>query len=199
MAAREPDLLTSLEGHYNRARTLQARFVQRHTFGGVTRVESGKVYFLKPGRMRWEYESPEEKLFLSDGTHVYLYVPAERQVSRSRLSDAADWRVPFALLLGRIDFSELFSRVEIHRVERTAQAPLTQLRALPKSQRQGFTEIWLDVNEARRLERIEIRQAGDVLMEFHFREWREGHALPPDLFRLRVPPGTAWVDAPLVP
>ncbi|HSC78343.1 MAG TPA: outer membrane lipoprotein carrier protein LolA, partial [Candidatus Acidoferrales bacterium] len=56
-----------VERHYNRISTLEAEFVQRHTLGATTLVESGRVYFRKGGRMRWEYESPEAKLFLADG------------------------------------------------------------------------------------------------------------------------------------
>lgn len=189
-------LTRELAEHYNRLRALQARFIQRYTLGRVTRVESGTVYFQKPGRMRWEYESSEEKLFLSDGRYVYLYVPSERQVSRAQLRESPDWRAPFGLLLGQVNFQRLFSRIEIKPVSRPGQPPLTQLRGLPKSPHQGFTEIWLDVNAQRQLERIEIRQSDGAVIEFHFREWRENPRLPPDLFRLHVPPGTAWIDAP---
>lgn len=197
--AGETRITVALEKHYNRVRTLQARFIQRYTLGQITRVESGTVYFQKPGKMRWEYDSPEEKLFLSDGSYVYLYVPSEQQVSRNRLRETADWRAPFALLLGRVDFSKLFSRVEIKSSPRAGRRSLTQLRGLPKSRRQGFTEIWFDVNPQRQVERIEIRQPDGGLMEFHFRDWQENHPLSPELFRLRVPPGTVWIDVPASP
>ena len=190
----EADVVAALERHYNRLRSLQAEFVQRYTLGQTTWVESGTVYFQKPGKMRWEYESPEEKLFLCDGTYVYLYVPAEQQVSRSRLREARDWRVPFGLLLGRVDFFELFSRIEIKPIERPDQPRLTQLRGLPKSARQGFSEVWMDVNVGQQLQRIEIRQPDGSIMEFHFRRWRENPHLAPELFQLRVPPGTIWID-----
>ena len=192
----EPGPARSLAQRYNRARTLQARFVQRYTFGRTTRIESGSVYFQKPARMRWEYDPPDAKVFLSDGRDVYLYVPGERQVSRRPVRESADWRTPFGLLLGRVDFKKLFSRVETKTTHRPAQPPLTQLRGLPRSPRQGFTEVWIDLNPKGQLERIEIRQPDGALMEFHFRDWRENQPLPPDLFRLRVPRGTVWLDMP---
>jgi len=190
----EPDVVAALARHYNRLRSLQAEFVQRYTLGQTTWVESGRVYFQKPGRMRWEYQSPEEKLFLCDGSYVYLYVPAEQQVSRSRLDVARDWRLPFGLLLGRLDFFALFSRLEIKPIARPGQTALTQLRGLPKSEQQGFREVWLDVNLSLQLQRIEIRQSDGSVLEFHFRGWRENPHLAPELFRLRVPPGTIWID-----
>src|SRR5204863_5216476 len=44
--------------------------------------ESGHLYLMRPRMMRWEYKKPEEKLFVSDSKNVYLYVPADRQVSK---------------------------------------------------------------------------------------------------------------------
>ena len=39
----------------------------------------------KPGRMRWAYTAPEEKLFVSDGVKMYAWVPADRQVTVSSM------------------------------------------------------------------------------------------------------------------
>lgn len=194
-ASEQARITRSLEQHYNRLRSFEARFVQRYTLGRLTRVESGTVYFQKPGKMRWDYDAPEEKTFLADGRLLYLYVPAEGRVSRSRLSEAGDWPAALRLLFGRVEFGKLFARVEVKQTLRTGQPGLTQLRGLPKSADQGFREIWLDLNPRGQLERIEVRQHDGGLMEFHFRSWREDPRLPRKLFRLRVPPGTITVDA----
>jgi hypothetical protein len=114
---------------------------------------------------------------------------------RTRLREAADWRVPFGLLTGRVEMAELFARVEIKPTVRPGQPLLIQLRGLPRHERQGFSEVWFDLNPQGQLERVEIRQPDGALMEFHFRDWRENEPLPARLFRLEVPPGTAWLDA----
>jgi len=75
-------LATSIQRHYDRVRDFQADFT--HTYvGGILRkktVERGRMAVRKPGRMRWTYTQPEEKLFVSDGNRVYSYVPADKQV-----------------------------------------------------------------------------------------------------------------------
>ena len=63
--------------------------------------------------MRWEYESPEQKLFLVDGTNVWFYVPADRTVSRAKMKESSDWRTPIALLVGKADLSRLCRSIEI--------------------------------------------------------------------------------------
>src|SRR3984957_17239455 len=103
----------AMEAHYHRATTLKAHFFEKYSDGnGGVSAESGTVYFSKPGRMRWEYESPEEKLFLVDGSYVWFYVPADHTASRAKLSQSSDWRTPLALLAGKTDLSKLCRRIE---------------------------------------------------------------------------------------
>jgi outer membrane lipoprotein carrier protein len=75
-------LAASIQRHYDQVRDFQADFT--HTYvGGILRkktVERGRMAVRKPGRMRWNYTQPEEKLFVSDGNRVYSYVPADKQV-----------------------------------------------------------------------------------------------------------------------
>ncbi len=196
-AAGEPgvaEVRRALERHYNTTSTFEADFVQRYTLGAQTLVESGRVYFQKPGLMRWEYSVPQEKLFFTDGKYAYLYVPEERQVRRQSLKKAQEWQAAFALLLGRVDLGRLFTALELVRIHHLQSPARWQLRGLAKSDQQAFREVWFDLDEAYRVLRLEIRQRDGSLMEFHFRRWQENHPLPRELFRLRVPPGTAWIE-----
>ncbi|MGH9805136.1 MAG: LolA family protein [Candidatus Acidiferrales bacterium] len=197
LPASEPDVkdvTRAVEQHYNQARTLEADFVQRYTLGAQTLVESGRVYFQKPGRMRWDYTHPADKLFLTDGEYAYLYVSGEQQVRRQPIKKAPEWQAAFALLLGRVELRRVFSGLELVRVHRLEGKTRWQLRALPMSDKQAFTEIWFDLDSSYRILRVEIRQRDGSLMEFHFRGWQENRPLSPELFQLRLPPGTSWVD-----
>src|SRR5580693_6033388 len=98
----------ALEARYHHAASLKAVFFERYSDGnGGGSAESGTVYFSRPGRMRWEYESPEQKLFIVDGTNVWFYVPADNTASRAKLKESSDWRTPLALLTGKADLSKL--------------------------------------------------------------------------------------------
>src|SRR6266853_4799972 len=82
VAASATDLAQSLQHKYDTVRDFSADFV--HTYqGGVLHkqiTERGHVLVKKPGKMKWDYTSPEKKLFISDGVRVYSYIPADRQV-----------------------------------------------------------------------------------------------------------------------
>ena len=107
------DLARAVQTHYQQVRDFTASFEQAYVGGALKRrtVERGTVAIRKPGRMRWDYESPEKKLFVSDGTRMYFYVPADKQVRVSAMP--ADGRVPTPILFlaGRGDLLRDF-RVE---------------------------------------------------------------------------------------
>jgi outer membrane lipoprotein carrier protein len=72
----------ALEMRLAAVRGLTARFTQEVDSAALPapQVESGLFYMLRPGRMRWEYQSPPGKLAVADGTSTWLYLPEDRQV-----------------------------------------------------------------------------------------------------------------------
>src|ERR1043165_7441111 len=80
----------AVDQHYNRLQTLEAGFTEIYQGAGIERTETGTLWLKKPGKMRWEYRSPEEKLFVSDGAEAWLYLPAEKQVHKSSLKELED-------------------------------------------------------------------------------------------------------------
>jgi outer membrane lipoprotein carrier protein len=217
--AKDPDsakaIAQLLEEHYRHAQTLRAVFLERYSAGPRdARVESGTVYFRRPGRMRWEYEAPEKKLFVADGKTVWFYVPADRTVTKAPIKESSDWRTPLALLTGRANLSRLCSRIDLA-VQKTAPAGHSILRCLPQGEKDlrppagaassqdstelpgagDFTEVLLEVNSSDgQLASVRIRQAGGIEIEYRFGDWREGLPLPEEMFQFRPPPGVAIVD-----
>src|SRR5260370_41492088 len=95
------NIVHRLETRYHSARTLQATFLERYVENGrVVRTEAGIAYFRRPGKMRWEYPSPEKNLFLVDGKWAWFYVPADHTVTAGPPKGSTDWRTPLALLSG---------------------------------------------------------------------------------------------------
>lgn len=187
-------VVRAVEGRYEKVRTLKATFLERYSEGRrAVRVESGTVYFSRPGRMRWEYEAPESKFFLSDGKTVWFYVPDDRTVTRAKLKESSDWRTPLALLTGKARFSRFCGRMEWADVRVQARNHRA-LRCLPKSEEAPFREVIFEVDAAYRLARILIREPGDVETEFLFANWQENVALPEVMFHFQAPPGVAIVE-----
>src|SRR5436305_9036955 len=95
------DLARQVDEHYNQLRSLKAGFTEIYSGTGAERTESGTLWLKKPGKMRWEYRSPKEKLFLSDGKDAWFYVPGDRQARKESAKKLEDIRSPLAFLLGK--------------------------------------------------------------------------------------------------
>jgi outer membrane lipoprotein carrier protein len=204
-----------VEEHYRLPRTLRAVFLERFSEGPKqARIESGTVYFRRPGQMRWEYESPEKKLFLVDGKDTWFYVPFDHTVTKTPVKESSDWQTPLALLTRKMDFSRLCSQIDVIS-QPGVPADHSVLRCLPKgtgetsrvgeapptppdqrlSQGEKYTSVLLEVNSATgELARIEIQEAGGIELEYRFGNWQTDVPLPPEMFRFQVPPGVAIVN-----
>src|SRR5262249_23353627 len=107
-------VVSRFERTYRAARTLRANFFERYLEGGKEiRVEAGTAYFSRPGKMRWEYESPERNLYIVDGKWSWFYVPADHTVTRIRARESSDWRTPLALLAGEMKVSRICADVTV--------------------------------------------------------------------------------------
>jgi outer membrane lipoprotein carrier protein len=200
-------VVNALEQRYRHANTLSAVFLERYSDGnGAATAESGTVYFSQPGRMRWEYESPEQKLFLVDGANAWFYVPADHTASRAKVNESSDWRTPLALLAGKANLAQLCRDIQI--VDPHAQgaakedAPIsaddTVLRCVPRgesnAQASAEQNVLLETDSDAHLVRVVIHEPGGVVTEFRFGNWRENIAIPEIKFHFQAPPGVAIVD-----
>lgn len=205
-------LAAKLEARYRTAHTLQADFLERYSENGqVLRSEAGTAFFRRPGKMRWEYESPEKDVFLVDGKTAWFYVPADHTVTRAPAKLSTDWRTPLALLAGEIKLSRICARIEEAADVKPANASNTVLSCILKggaeeSAKAGaknvperahadgdsvFLEIVPDTGD---LARALLRESGGVEVEFRFANWRFDPPLQDSLFRFDVPRGVAIVD-----
>ena len=192
--APEP-FLRQLEFSYSGVRTLRAEFTQTYVWGGRKRVESGTVYLVRGGSMRWEYRRPKEKLFLSDGKQLILYVPEEKQLTRSLVKTSEDLRVPFSLLLSRLNLRKVFSRIEL--VEQGAPFSPGErvLRGFPKSGReQDFSDALFEITPTWDVRRLLVSFLDHSTMEYVFDQVERNVAVSPSLFQFTPPPGTQIID-----
>ena len=205
-------VIARLEARYRSARTLQATFLQRYTENGhLIRVEAGTVYFRRPGKMRWEYESPEKNLFLVDGKTAWFYVQADRTVTRVPAKESTDWRTPLALLAGEMKVSRVCDHVrfaEQELPESTADTMLycelrgskTSSKKLPgtnnkPAQEESQDAVYFEVaRSSGELVRVLVKDSGGTGIEFRFANWQSDPRVDDSLFRFTVPFGVAIVN-----
>jgi outer membrane lipoprotein carrier protein len=93
---RVEQVVEKIQKRYDAAKDFRARFNQTLTNAAFGRKTSstGEVLLKKPGRMRWNYAQPEPKMYLSDGTTLWLYEPEDRQAFKQDLKSS---QLPSAL------------------------------------------------------------------------------------------------------
>ena len=98
-------LAEAIQKRYDQVRDFSADFVHVYK-GGTLRMqatERGTVLIKKPGKMRWQYNTPEDKLFVSDGRTMYAYFPADAQVTVSLMPLDDEASAAVLLLTGKGD------------------------------------------------------------------------------------------------
>lgn len=184
------DILRRLERKFARLRSLTAQFDHIYQAPGMRLFhESGHVWLRRPRYMRWEYTHPEVKLFVSDGKMVYLYVPADRQVVRQKLSQVDDLRAAFIFVLGRSHLREYFTRIALNpKSERPVEAGDVVLQFTPKPRYAAFAELIVEVEPSTlTLRRVSIIEIGGARSDFLFSHVRENVPISLDKFRFTIP------------
>jgi chaperone LolA len=192
-------LARAVDEHYNRLRSLQADFTEIYRGTGMDRQESGTLWLKKPRKMRWEYRSPKEKLFVTDGKDVWFYLPVERQLRKTDLKKLDDLRSPLAFLLGKTKLeSELRGLSKV-----VDQPPLgagnTLLRGVPQAMADRVSEVQLEITVANQIVRIILTDVDGATTEFRFASLKENLDLADARFRFTPPPGVETVEGELGP
>jgi len=91
-----------VQEHYEHIKSFKARFVQESYLAALDASErsSGNMMFLKPGRMRWDYQSPEKQSFILKDDALSLYQPEENQLVLDSFSQLLITDLPVAFIMG---------------------------------------------------------------------------------------------------
>jgi outer membrane lipoprotein carrier protein len=184
------DFARRVQDKVNGMRDFSADFVQTYE-GGVLRkraTERGRVEVKKPGRMRWTYTAPEEKLFVADGRKMYFWVPADKQVVVRDVPPDDQAATPVLFLTGRgqlaRDFTVSYTTLE--------QAPVgtVALKLVPRRPERDYD--WLTLVVDRQTLALRMLVAGDSqggTSTFSFSNLKENTGLPDGSFTFKVPRG----------
>ena len=184
-------IVTRLQARYDETDGFRADFVQEVTSAtlGQTLRSRGQVFFKKPGRMRWEFTEPQQ-LLIADGSALWLYQPAERQVVKTPFQYAFSSQTPVSFLTGVGRLEEDFSVLP-----QGETSSVYQLRLTPKQAAEAIGLLDIEVSK----ETFDILQAliTDPLgntTRVSFTNIERETALGDDLFRFELPPGIDLVE-----
>jgi len=141
-AARTGDILERLEDRYA-GRNFSADFRQESTLKAmdITDTASGHAWFKHPGKMRWEYQAPEQHVIITDGETLWIHRPADNQVI---IGDAAKYFGTGKGASFLADFTLIRKAFDVS-LEKAAENHW-RLKLVPEEKRIDLSAIYLKVN-----------------------------------------------------
>lgn len=184
----------AVDQHYNRLKSLKSLFTETYQAPGISRTESGTLWLKKPGRMRWEYKEPREKLFLADSHTAYFYVPGERQARKTSIKNLDDIRSPLRYLLGKTKLEKELNGLSLAPDVPPLQPGDVVLRGVPKSMADRISEVVLEISPSHQIVRIRILEVDGTTTDFRFSQIEENVPVKDSLFRFTPPPGVETIQ-----
>jgi outer membrane lipoprotein carrier protein len=189
-------VVDKVQRRYDAAADFRARFNQTLTNAAFKRKtsSSGEVLFKKPGRMRWNYDKPEPKMYLADGATLWLYEPEDRQAFKQDLR-ASQLPAALAFLTGQ---GKLASEFDVSFAGQTTYGtPRDYVLALAPRQPQAQVKTILFVVAADTFdvrESVLVDAQGNV-NDLVFSAIRMNGGIPDATFRWAPPAGVRVIDA----
>jgi outer membrane lipoprotein carrier protein len=189
------ELAAALQKKYDGVRDFSADFVQTYRGGVLNRQikDSGRVMIRKPGRMRWEYQLPEEKLFVSDGARIYSYVPEDRQVTIVPVPPDDQASSPALFLAGKGNITRDFT-ASIVETPAGQPAGARALRLVPRTAQAEYDWLIIVVDPATlTLRGLVTGDSQGGTSSFSFTNMKENVGLAYKLFTFTPPRGVEVV------
>jgi outer membrane lipoprotein-sorting protein len=190
----ERDILARTEQTLAGFASFQADFEQTYFSMTVSNPlrEKGRLFYQKPGRMRWEYESGSRQIVVLNDGVMETYDPEENQLLRRRVPEEQADGAIFGLLSGRARLAES------HRVENSpfpgAEGPVHQLKLTPIEESEtAYILVEIDARTYF-LRRVIIFDWAGNKNEFSFSRLKTNPRLGPALFGIEVPDGCEIID-----
>jgi outer membrane lipoprotein carrier protein len=188
-------VIGEIQHHYQITKSFRADFLERIVpQSGQPRTRRGKIYFQKPGRMRWDFASPDIQTVVSDGATLYSYQPDLNQVVEVPISRAFSSSAATAFLLGVGRLEQDFKPAWPASQPTNGSVAVT----LKPKLGQGLDQtIGLEVDPqtcAIKAVRIED-QIGNVT-HLEFLNSQTNVDLDPSMFHFKAPAGADVVEAP---
>jgi outer membrane lipoprotein carrier protein len=192
-----PELAEALQKKYESIKDFASDFVHSYE-GGVLRkhiTERGHLLIKKPGKMRWQYTVPEQKLFVSDGVKMYSYLPQDKQVIISPVPAGDQATTPTLFLTGRGHLTRDFTASLVERPAGTPAAMLA-LKLVPKIRQRDYDWLVLIVEPGTLTIRgLVTVDAQGGKSSFSFINLKENVGLDDKEFAFKIPRGVEIVNS----
>ncbi|MBC6444535.1 MAG: outer membrane lipoprotein carrier protein LolA [Alphaproteobacteria bacterium GM202ARS2] len=175
-----PLAVVRISDYLNNLRQFTARFVQVTDKGGYA---SGRLYIQRPGRMRVDYDLPNQLQIIADGSNVIFYDPSFNSINSMPLEE-----FPAGVLLGHaIDLGgERFRVASFEKKDNMFEVVVHDRQASGSASGGSKVRLFFSDNPLR-LEQWSLKDARGENVRVLLRDVRAVSRLDPELFVFRPP------------
>ncbi|MBI2413480.1 MAG: outer membrane lipoprotein chaperone LolA [Deltaproteobacteria bacterium] len=179
------DIVSKIQQKYGTIGTIEADFVQEATSKAMKRSDTseGKVYFKKPGKMRWEYKKPLQDLIVSNGKTVWVFQPDLSQAIEKPF-DAGAAGLATDFLSGIGDLKKNF-KVKV--------SDSDTITLVPKDTGENIKKITLSLDAGGLVKKTTIDDAYGNETSITFKNMKTNTELKDSLFEFKPPKGVTIV------
>lgn len=185
------EIVSRLQKTYETTLSFSADFSQTTTFDFNQRQRQAKgvVVIEKGGRMRWDYQSPDQQVLVCDGRLFSMYVAKEQQMIVSDAKNYLEADITYAFLSGSGNIERDFLIEEHAGGEDTGSAHHLRLTPKKAHPQVKYLDIWVNATTFL-IERIKIVDHFGSITDLAFTNMRVNVPSPADFFSFTPPAGT---------
>lgn len=191
------EILNKTEANYLKVQAFTATFRQMTTSaaaGTITPGEAtGRVYYAKPKQMRWEYDKPEEQVFVANNQYAWIYVKGENQISLFDANRLFSSPLAQTFFEGTVGLKNHFD-ITLDSTQSTKSSAVLKLVPKQEDPNIKLLFLWIDL-QTYRISRIESQDILGNTNRITLQSWTPKSGLDPKLFHLDVPSGGKIFDS----
>jgi outer membrane lipoprotein carrier protein len=197
-AAAEPDaaeIAKRVQSFYDTTKTYHAGFKQtfRIKVQNVTKVSTGQVSFVKPGKLSFRYDKPNGNRVVSDGQLIKVYEKDNQQMYRTKVSES-QYPAALAFLMGKGKLVRDFTLRKLDAAQLKMENGFV-LEAVPKEASPAYKKLLLYVDgPTSQVRRVLVLDAQGNRNRFDFEHPVINRPIEDAEFQFTPPKGTTVVQ-----
>ncbi len=192
-------VVDKIQKKYEQVTDFHAGFSQEAEVKALNKVQKaeGEVWLKKPGKMRWNYNSPAKDEIVSDGNTLWYYSQEEKQVIETPLSKVSDTQTTSTLLSGLGNIKELFDVSFANADALGGGAGSYFLDLKPKTEEEGYNKVTIAVDKNTMLvNTMYLYDPFGNLTTVNLTNISVDKGVPDSLFVFNVPAGVEVIKPP---
>jgi outer membrane lipoprotein carrier protein len=190
-------VLLKIQKAYDKTTRFQANFKQKYHHKILKKIDEseGKIYFQKPGMLRWDYQSPYVKSFVITNNSLWVHQPEDNLVHVNKCFKQDGLTASISFLWGQGKISEQFLTTWFE--GQLGDKQDHHIALIPMQKNGIYKQLILVVdNKTYRVKQSIVIDLGGNMNQFIFSDAHFNQKILAALFKTEFPKGTKIMPIP---